>query len=666
MAVALSPVYGAGAQFFDDNGDPLAGGFLYTFYAGTTASAKTYTSSSGLVENTNPIELDAAGRPVGNPEIWLTVGTAYKFVLKNSTYVEIWTQDNITIWTPPDLTASLANSTNPALGDAMVAFRQSNSAGILPGAIAKTVHDKLQEFVSVKDFGAVGDGVTPDGDAIVAACASGRQVYFPAGTYLVDAPITIGSLTNFEWRGAGRDASVIKFDDNTNWNSIGLTFDACSSFRITDLGFDQTDAVFQDGGTSYAAIQINGNSGDSNNFSVDNCKFMQSYFIGLSIWKATKFVIDNNWFYRAASALDTGRHYCLNVSCELTLQTGTITRDGVISNNRLYNSGMSVAGWSIVITGNVCEGGTYGAGIATYDKPVDDVDRDNSWIIGAYNVHNNICSGGTGVDADGFEVCGMEIGGPYSVCTGNICHTNAGQGIRWFSYQGVCANNLCYNNGTAGGASYGAYTMAGITAYITNTTPPAPTRELYSCRYSLIANNICFDTGGGDQLYGYSENTPVNYELVGLTVTGNKVTENATGTGYLINSAANNSYDFDQWDTYTPTVTSSTGTITELNSVSGRYSRRGGVVFVKIFIDIKTNGTGAGYLNVSLPLATINDGSIGPACFVGWTASSSGTLTGYAIQNSSTMKLYKYDGSYPGGSGVYLVVNGWYTSSTNA
>lgn len=45
MGVSLSMYAGAGAQFFDNNGNPLAGGLIYTYAAGTTTPAATYTSS---------------------------------------------------------------------------------------------------------------------------------------------------------------------------------------------------------------------------------------------------------------------------------------------------------------------------------------------------------------------------------------------------------------------------------------------------------------------------------------------------------------------------------------------------------------------------------------------------------------------------------------------
>lgn len=55
-------------------------------------------------------------------------------------------------------------STASGKGAEMVAFKQSGT-----GAVDRTVSDKLREFVSVKDFGAVGDGVTDDTAAVTAA-----------------------------------------------------------------------------------------------------------------------------------------------------------------------------------------------------------------------------------------------------------------------------------------------------------------------------------------------------------------------------------------------------------------------------------------------------------------------------------------------------------------
>jgi hypothetical protein len=92
-AVSLSIFGGVGAQFFDNNGNPLSGGKIYSYEAGTSTPLATYTSSSGAAAHTNPIILDAGGRVPGG-EIWNAL-RLYKFVLKTSTEVLIATYDNV-------------------------------------------------------------------------------------------------------------------------------------------------------------------------------------------------------------------------------------------------------------------------------------------------------------------------------------------------------------------------------------------------------------------------------------------------------------------------------------------------------------------------------------------------------------------------------------------
>lgn len=192
MTVNISLFAGAGAQFFDDNGTPLSGGLLFTYAAGTTAAATTFTSSTGSSAHSNPIVLDAGGRVP--EEIWLTANTIYKFVLEDANNVLIGSWDNIPGISDADaLAANLANQSNIALGDALIGFKQTYALGIIPGAVGKTLNNKMQDLVSVKDFGAVGDGIADDTAAIQAginlACQYGGNVYLPAGTYKISAAL---------------------------------------------------------------------------------------------------------------------------------------------------------------------------------------------------------------------------------------------------------------------------------------------------------------------------------------------------------------------------------------------------------------------------------------------------------------------------------------------
>ena len=80
-------------QFFSDAGVPLVGGKVFTYAAGTSTPLATFQDSTGLVSNTNPIILDSRGEA----NIWLSPSAAYKFVLKTSADVTIWTVDNINL-----------------------------------------------------------------------------------------------------------------------------------------------------------------------------------------------------------------------------------------------------------------------------------------------------------------------------------------------------------------------------------------------------------------------------------------------------------------------------------------------------------------------------------------------------------------------------------------
>lgn len=89
MAVSLAPFLKQ--RFFDANGNPLSGGKVHSYQAGTTTPQATYTDSTGVTPNANPVILDANGEAA----IWLDVALSYKFVIKNSSDVDQFTTDGV-------------------------------------------------------------------------------------------------------------------------------------------------------------------------------------------------------------------------------------------------------------------------------------------------------------------------------------------------------------------------------------------------------------------------------------------------------------------------------------------------------------------------------------------------------------------------------------------
>jgi hypothetical protein len=212
MAVNLSYLGGAGWQFFDNNGNPLSGGLLYTYAAGTTTPLTTYTSYTGGTPNANPIVLDSAGRV---PEqIWIDVNTDAKFALKTAAGVDIWTKDNI-----------------PSFSSASAADIEFIAAGT--GAVTRTAQAKMRDFVSVKDYGAVGNGVANDTAAVQAAINTGSDIYFPAGNYAC-GPLT--QSTNFQRFHAQGQVNLIKNANGVLLTSTGI-FVEFNGIQFVGTGF---------------------------------------------------------------------------------------------------------------------------------------------------------------------------------------------------------------------------------------------------------------------------------------------------------------------------------------------------------------------------------------------------------------------------------------------
>ena len=121
-------------QFFDADGDPLVGGKVYTYAAGTSTPLATYTDYGGATPNANPVILDSRGEA----SIWFG-SSSYKMVLNTSADVLIWTADNITAVTPvvygTGVTAALAINIGTA---GAVLIRGSSIAGTT-GTLSSTL-----------------------------------------------------------------------------------------------------------------------------------------------------------------------------------------------------------------------------------------------------------------------------------------------------------------------------------------------------------------------------------------------------------------------------------------------------------------------------------------------------------------------------------------------
>lgn len=109
---------------------------------------------------------------------------------------------------------------------------------------------------------------------------------------------------------------------------------------------------------------------------------------------------------------------------------------------------------------------------------------------------------------------------------------------------------------------------------------------------------------------------------------------------------------------YTPTVASSTGSITTA-SATGYAKRYGDLVYVEAQATITTNGTGGGSVNISLPFTSASRSFMSGREY----GVSGATINGLIGPSGTVIQCAKYDGSYPGADGAIIAVSGWFRAA---
>jgi hypothetical protein len=212
-----------------------------------------YVAASGAW--TRAGDFDGAGDAVGGTEVRVTSGT------KNA-----------------DSSWRVAGDGPVNIGSDSIAFEpEFLQAG--SGAVGRTAQSKLRETVSVRDFGAVGDGSTDDTAAFTAAIAAisdyGR-INVPAGVYKVTSTVAVGEK-RILIAGDGMRASQILFAPTADDSCIEFGGAASPSYEqgIRDLTVTSNDAT-------YAKILLN--LKDCSNFALDNVGLTGGVSNGLALY----------------------------------------------------------------------------------------------------------------------------------------------------------------------------------------------------------------------------------------------------------------------------------------------------------------------------------------------------------------------------------------------
>lgn len=165
MNTALMPM--PRLQFSDANGVPLAGGFLFSYAAGTTTPLATYQDSLGTAANTNPIVLDASG----SATVFLS-SAAYKIVLQDLNGVVQWTQDNVSAVSQAELAAANSFSSLTVSGAVSIGGAET-VAGLLTAASLATTGSAAiggnltAPTAAISGNASVGGTLTPETLAVI-------------------------------------------------------------------------------------------------------------------------------------------------------------------------------------------------------------------------------------------------------------------------------------------------------------------------------------------------------------------------------------------------------------------------------------------------------------------------------------------------------------------
>lgn len=224
--------------------------------AGQSAAAALASENNAAESENNAAESEAtalATLPVQSatppaeplPKVdWIDTTTGKRYTNVGSTAAPVWVEvmaamvvDN------PALVSQLRGELESDTGATLVGFKQSGA-----GAVDRTLADKAREVVSVKDFGAVGDGVTDDTGAFAAALLSSSVAnpkrILATGEYQVSS-ITVGAYDCLG--GEKQQQALIKTEGVT----VAGSYSEVCNVRLETAGSDNYALAIPEPATTY-------------------------------------------------------------------------------------------------------------------------------------------------------------------------------------------------------------------------------------------------------------------------------------------------------------------------------------------------------------------------------------------------------------------------------
>ena len=229
------------------------------------------------------------------------------------------------------------------------------------GSVNRPINEKLAETVSIKDFGAVGDGITNDTtaiqNAINSALQTGKSVYVPTGTYLYTSTNysvdVVASGKSFVLFGDGPQSSIIKY--NANGIAFNLRTDAGLGLFVCDnMGFELISPATNSNATCF---YISNSIGFGAGFSISNSQFTGFTNCAIQAIRAYNSSLRNCWIagssaYTSSSGLLTAYEDAgirlWGADGTLTVQDHSWSGLNTFEDCQFSNTKYGVDGWNIV------------------------------------------------------------------------------------------------------------------------------------------------------------------------------------------------------------------------------------------------------------------------------------------------------------------------------
>lgn len=526
---------------------------------------------------------------------------------------------------------------------------------------ARTLADRFADAINLKDFGAVGDGSADDTAALqawLAAITAGKVGYAPAGTYKFTSALSKAASriavvgdgayqTIFKYAGASTTIDLLTIGDGTSgYNGVVL-----SSFRVmsdTLMTAGTALRLRKIGRSSLHQIVVDGQDGNGNLYhglwfnEVDNVDCVD--------WdvqaQADGIRVNGGNDGRAGLMLHGGKV----LDCAVGLRCG-----GDFGGLYIAQSDIIANDINVLIDTTL---------VATANREIffDQTAALDSSNTGAnLQISDTLATGSSIVHLDGTWVAaaaqdGILIDASVAMTvafTGGILKNNGRDGIRNASTSSTivasparCTSNAGYGiNSTAsnaniyvdGAAGYWASNSSGnVNANVVISALIGPSGALTHGGINIFQNT------NGVRILDTNSTHTLGFKP-GSNLAADRDLTIKTGD-------SDRTLELDTWTSFTPTITSGSGTLTSVSAVGG-WQRIGMTIHVRVAITITTNGTAATDLRFSLPTA-----SAGNVSGVGGGGAGRDNSTGPMLQcfipaSASIAVLNTYDNSYPGADG---------------